>query len=95
MLTADPRLAQTAASRDSSSDTHQTEHLSCTSRFSCCWCRRCRYAAAAAAALLIIPQDAREAGEDDIEAILAEILNKEAKQTAVSNQLSRQQCTEL
>lgn len=28
-------------------------------------------------------QDAREAGEDDIEAILAEILNKEAKKTAV------------
>lgn len=37
-----------------------------------------------------ILQDAREAGEDDIEAILAEILNKEAKQTAVSNQPSRQ-----
>lgn len=32
-----------------------------------------------------VPQDAREAGEDDIEAILADILNKEAKQTAVSN----------
>lgn len=28
-------------------------------------------------------QDARDAGEDDIEAILAEILNKEAKKTAV------------
>lgn len=46
-------------------------------------------AAASAAAPLPqfndVPQDAREAGEDDIEAILAEILNKEAKQTAVSD----------
>lgn len=29
------------------------------------------------------PQDAREAGEDDIEAILAEIISKEQKKTAV------------
>ena len=29
-------------------------------------------------------QDARDAGEDDIEAILAEIISKEKQQTAVS-----------
>lgn len=31
-----------------------------------------------------MPQDARDAGEDDIEAILAEIISKEKQQTAVS-----------
>lgn len=30
------------------------------------------------------PQDARDAGEDNIEAILAEIISKEKQQTAVS-----------